>query len=181
MHDAFNHFPFLPLWFMMYSPSVRSILSFLILFTLAYAGPKKIPISHAGRKNSPISHAGRRSSPIDNRKGIPIFPPLVAEGAPSIPSQIGAHPPSHSKSKIGVAYFVQHLDHAKPKQGNFKQLFYYNYEHWAGPGSPVGCYIKRNKQQADNLAADHSLYTWRKCGGRLYRVSDQYRSSWNDC
>ncbi|TQV94337.1 serine peptidase [Cordyceps javanica] len=40
-------------------------------------------------------------------------------------------------SPIHWAWFDQLLDHSKPELGTFKQLYYYNYEDYAGPGSPI--------------------------------------------
>ena len=31
----------------------------------------------------------------------------------------------------------QLIDHSKPELGTFEQFYYYDHEHWKGPGSPV--------------------------------------------
>ncbi|PMD59013.1 uncharacterized protein K444DRAFT_531836 [Hyaloscypha bicolor E] len=37
----------------------------------------------------------------------------------------------------GDAFFTQLLDHDNPNKGTFKQKYWYNFQYWKGPGSPV--------------------------------------------
>jgi hypothetical protein len=37
----------------------------------------------------------------------------------------------------GSAFFTQILDHDNPSKGTFQQKYWYNFQYWAGPGSPV--------------------------------------------
>lgn len=37
----------------------------------------------------------------------------------------------------GNSTFSQLVDHSNPGLGTFSQLYYYDYRHWKGPGSPV--------------------------------------------
>jgi hypothetical protein len=41
----------------------------------------------------------------------------------------------------GSAFFTQILDHDNPSKGTFKQKYWYNFQYWAGPGSPVSLAI----------------------------------------
>lgn len=38
---------------------------------------------------------------------------------------------------MGNATFQQLIDHEQPWLGTFSQFYFYSYEHYAGPGSPV--------------------------------------------
>jgi hypothetical protein len=48
-------------------------------------------------------------------------------------------PPLSAQAQLlsGNATFEQYIDHNNPGLGTFPQRFWYNSEHWAGPGSPV--------------------------------------------
>ncbi|GIC84418.1 putative serine peptidase [Aspergillus udagawae] len=58
-------------------------------------------------------------------------------------------PPLSAQAQLlsGNATFEQYIDHNNPGLGTFPQRFWYNSEHWAGPGSPtiVGRYAKEIK------------------------------------
>lgn len=61
-------------------------------------------------------------------------PPLRAE---DVPAPEGALSKRAGSWPIHVAYFDQLLDHSNPSLGTFKQRYFYNYEYYAGPGSPI--------------------------------------------
>jgi hypothetical protein len=42
-----------------------------------------------------------------------------------------------ASSTTGSAFFTQILDHDNPSKGTFQQKFWYNFQFWKGPGSPV--------------------------------------------
>ncbi|ATY60478.1 Peptidase S28 [Cordyceps militaris] len=61
-------------------------------------------------------------------------------GAPAI--HVDAPSPAdgvqkRADSPIHWAWFDQLLDHSNPALGTFKQLYYYNFQDYAGPGSPI--------------------------------------------
>lgn len=41
----------------------------------------------------------------------------------------------------GDAFFTQLLDHDNPNKGTFKQKYWYNFQYWKGPGSPVSLVV----------------------------------------
>jgi hypothetical protein len=41
----------------------------------------------------------------------------------------------------GNAFFTQLLDHDNPSKGTFQQKYWWNYQYWEGPGSPVSLHI----------------------------------------
>lgn len=62
-----------------------------------------------------------------------LVPPVEAED--EFPISINA-----AAKTTGSAFFTQLLDHNNPSKGTFQQKFWWNSEHWAGPGSPVRTY-----------------------------------------
>ncbi|OAA69868.1 Peptidase S28 [Cordyceps fumosorosea ARSEF 2679] len=65
---------------------------------------------------------------------------LPLTGAPAV--HLNAPSPAdgvqkRADSPIHWAWFDQLLDHSKPELGTFKQLYYYSYQDYAGPGSPI--------------------------------------------
>ncbi|KAK6220315.1 serine carboxypeptidase S28 [Colletotrichum tabaci] len=49
----------------------------------------------------------------------------------------GLRPRAHSGNQIHNGTFDQLLDHTQPWRGTFKQRYWWNAEHWGGPGYPV--------------------------------------------
>jgi hypothetical protein len=59
-----------------------------------------------------------------------LFPPVEPEDEALITTMAAS-------SKTGNSTFAQLLDHNNPSAGTFSQRFWWNYEFWDGPGSPV--------------------------------------------
>ncbi|GKT85537.1 serine-type peptidase [Colletotrichum tofieldiae] len=49
----------------------------------------------------------------------------------------GLRPRAHSGNQVHNGTFDQLLDHTNPSRGTFKQRYWWNAEHWGGPGYPV--------------------------------------------
>lgn len=49
----------------------------------------------------------------------------------------------------GSAFFTQWLDHDNPSKGTFKQKYWYNFQYWKGPGSPVSMTIYPTEANAN--------------------------------
>lgn len=67
-------------------------------------------------------------------------PALSVDGMFGSPSSVGELPGAIAKRDGAPIYwdwFEQLLDHSDPSKGTFKQLYYYNFEYYAGPGSPI--------------------------------------------
>ncbi|RDA85072.1 hypothetical protein CP532_3102 [Ophiocordyceps camponoti-leonardi (nom. inval.)] len=54
---------------------------------------------------------------------------------PALPLPINGSHPHHSNSTL--LYFDQFIDHSDHSLGTFRQRFWYNIDHWGGPGSPI--------------------------------------------
>ncbi|KAK1598240.1 serine carboxypeptidase S28 [Colletotrichum navitas] len=49
----------------------------------------------------------------------------------------GLEPRAHSGDQVNQGTFDQFLDHTNTSKGTFKQRYWWNAEHWGGPGFPV--------------------------------------------
>lgn len=73
----------------------------------------------------------------------PLLPLLLGLVTPATAFLARPQPPhrliaTHTNFSLGGnGTFDQHIDHANPSLGTFKQRFYYNTTWWGGPGSPV--------------------------------------------
>ena len=54
-------------------------------------------------------------------------------------------------SFAGNASFTQLLDHDNPSKGTFQQKFWWNYQFWEGPGSPVSLVETCNEVNTDRI------------------------------
>jgi hypothetical protein len=61
-------------------------------------------------------------------------------------------------STNGNSTFQQLLDHNNPSLGTFSQTYWYNFEFWKGPGSPVGI-CRQTCGEATNLISKVVLLT----------------------
>jgi hypothetical protein len=59
-------------------------------------------------------------------------------------------PASHTRlATNGNSTFQQLLDHNNPSLGTFSQSYWYNFEFWKGPGSPVSIYCQTYKEETN--------------------------------
>lgn len=92
---------------MMRSSVLRSVVSFVALFSTVYGGPKNLLVP------PPL-----RSDEIAQSVGL---------------SRVA----STSTTANGTSTFQQYIDHNNPALGTFSQQFWWNAQYWKGPGSPV--------------------------------------------
>ncbi|KAK1522032.1 serine carboxypeptidase S28 [Colletotrichum costaricense] len=64
-------------------------------------------------------------------------PQLKAPQLSQFPKMGGLQRRAHSGTQVHNGTFDQYLDHTDLSKGTFKQRYWYNSEHWGGPGYPV--------------------------------------------
>jgi hypothetical protein len=88
----------------------------LVDYSLCFFAIMKAPI---------VSVVSLLAAAVSARLGKPVPPPLEL-------------PETHAGLVTnGNSIFEQLLDHTNPSLGTFSQSYWYNFEFWKGPGSPV--------------------------------------------
>jgi len=65
-------------------------------------------------------------------------------------------------STTGNSTFQQLLNHSDPSLGTFSQTYWYSFEFWKGPGSPVS-FCWQTCMDLIYLSLGRSFHTWRDC------------------